>query len=60
MNLFGIPLNVLVVSVFLSINRLGIVVVLAVSTGALGVATLCMLQLLKKIGKKTEPIEYNI
>ena len=34
MNLFGIPLNFLVVSVFLSINKLGRVGALAVSTGA--------------------------
>jgi hypothetical protein len=61
MNLFSIPLNVLVVSVFLSMNKLGIVGVLAVSTGALGVATPhSMLQLLKTIEKKTEPIEYKI
>uniref|UniRef100_A0A7S2YH79 Molybdate-anion transporter n=1 Tax=Entomoneis paludosa TaxID=265537 RepID=A0A7S2YH79_9STRA len=52
MNLFGIPLNVLVVSVFLSINKLGLAGALGVSTGALGVATLCMLQLLKSIGKE--------
>mmetsp|Transcript_15813 Transcript_15813/g.20644 ORF Transcript_15813/g.20644 Transcript_15813/m.20644 type:complete len:556 (-) Transcript_15813:36-1703(-) len=62
MNLFGVPLNVLVVSVFLSINKLGIVGALAVSTGALGVAALCMLQLLKTTqeGKKDGSIEYNI
>jgi MFS family permease len=45
MNLFGIPLNVLVVSVFLSIKRLGVGGALSVSTGALGLATLSMLKL---------------
>jgi MFS transporter, MFS domain-containing protein family, molybdate-anion transporter len=42
MNLFGIPLNVLVVSVYLSIKRLGVSGALTVSSGALGIATLCM------------------
>jgi len=45
MNLFGIPLNVLVVSVFLSIKRLGVGGALSISTGALGLATLSMLKL---------------
>ena len=39
MNLFGVPLNLIVVSVFLSINRLGIDGALAVASGALGIAT---------------------
>merc|ERR1719263_665253 len=39
MNLFGIPLNVLVISVFLSIKRLGVSGALRVATGALGLAT---------------------
>ena len=52
MNIFGIPLNVLVVSVFLSINKLGIAGALAVSSGALGLATTCMLRLLNTIGKE--------
>ena len=42
MNLFGIPLNVLVVSVFLSIHRLGVGGALTVSSAALGLATVCM------------------
>jgi len=42
MNLFGIPLNVLVVSVFLSINKLGLKGALSISSLALGLATLCM------------------
>eukprot|EP00908_Phaeocystis_cordata_P019542 Transcript_31077.p1 GENE.Transcript_31077~~Transcript_31077.p1 ORF type:complete len:542 (+),score=221.47 Transcript_31077:48-1673(+) len=41
MNLFGIPLNVLVISVFLSIKRLGVSGALRVATGALGLATAC-------------------
>ena len=39
MNLFGIPLNLLVISVFLSIKRLGVSGALRVATGALGLAT---------------------
>lgn len=45
MNLFGIPLNVLVVSVFLSIQRLGVSGALTVSALALGVASTCMFTL---------------
>jgi hypothetical protein len=45
MNLFGIPLNALVVSVFLSIKRLGVSGALSVSTGALALATLSMMKL---------------
>ena len=45
MNLFGIPLNVLVVSVFLSIKKLGVSGALSVSTGALALATLSMFKL---------------
>lgn len=45
MNLFGIPLNLLVVSVFLSTNKLGLKGALSVSSAALGVAALCMLKL---------------
>jgi MFS transporter, MFS domain-containing protein family, molybdate-anion transporter len=49
MNLFGIPLNVLVVTVFLSISKLGTSGALAVSTAALGVASGCMLALNRRI-----------
>lgn len=42
MNLFGIPLNVLVVSVFLSIKRLGVSGALSISTGALFTASASM------------------
>jgi MFS transporter, MFS domain-containing protein family, molybdate-anion transporter len=45
MNLFGIPLNVLVVGVFLSISKLGMSGALKVSAGALALATLCMVRL---------------
>lgn len=45
MNLFGIPLNVLVVSVFLSISKLGLNGALGISSGALALATLCMVKL---------------
>lgn len=45
MNLFGIPLNVLVVSVFLSIKKLGVSGALGVSSGALGLATMAMIKL---------------
>ena len=45
MNLFGIPLNALVVSVFLSIKRLGVSGALSISTGALALASLSMLKL---------------
>ena len=45
MNLFGIPLNVMVVTVFLSIEKLGVQGALGVSTAALAVATACGLKL---------------
>ena len=45
MNLFGIPLNLIVVSVFLSIKKLGVKGALACSATSLGTATLCMLAL---------------
>jgi MFS family permease len=54
MNLFGIPLNVLVVSVFLSISRIGLKGALGISSGALGLATLCMLKLNTMVNKKEE------
>lgn len=49
MNLFGIPLNVLVVSVFLSIHKLGLQGALSISSGALAVATVCMFQLRRRV-----------
>jgi len=54
MNLFGIPLNVLVVGVFLSISKLGLKGALGISSGALGLATLCMYRLNSVMGKKAE------
>ena len=54
MNLFGIPLNVLVVSVFLSISKLGLTGALSVSSAALGVATLCMVGLTRLSGQSKE------
>jgi MFS transporter, MFS domain-containing protein family, molybdate-anion transporter len=52
MNLFGIPLNALVVSVFLSIHKLGKVGALSISSGALGIATICMFNLNRMIQRK--------
>ena len=52
MNLFGIPLNLLVVSVFLSTKRLGLNGALTVSSSALGVATLCMFKLRSMVAKE--------
>jgi len=42
MNLFGIPLNILVVTVFLSMKFLGVTGALGISTTALGLSALCM------------------
>ena len=53
MNLFGIPLNVMVVTVFLSIERLGVQGALGVSTTALAVAAACGYKL-KRLVKESE------
>ena len=53
MNLFGIPLNAMVVTVFLSIEKLGVQGALGVSTTALALATACGLKL-KGLVKKEE------
>lgn len=53
MNLFGIPLNALVVTVFLINEKLGVSGALSVSTGALGLASLCMIKLRSMIKKET-------
>eukprot|EP00580_Thalassiosira_gravida_P009654 CAMPEP_0201635480 /NCGR_PEP_ID=MMETSP0493-20130528/7999_1 /ASSEMBLY_ACC=CAM_ASM_000838 /TAXON_ID=420259 /ORGANISM="Thalassiosira gravida, Strain GMp14c1" /LENGTH=610 /DNA_ID=CAMNT_0048107453 /DNA_START=126 /DNA_END=1958 /DNA_ORIENTATION=+ len=45
MSIYGVPLNVLVVSVFLYIGRLGVTGAFAVATVALVTAVLCMLAL---------------
>jgi len=42
MNLFGLPLNLIVVSVFLSIKFLGVSGALAIATTALAIATACI------------------
>lgn len=54
MNLFGIPLNVLVVGVFLSISKLGLSGALGISSAALGTATLCMLTLTRLLRKEDD------
>lgn len=54
MNLFGIPLNVMVVTVFLGIEKLGVQGALGISTTALAVATLCGLKLKGLIKKESE------
>merc|ERR1712224_807850 len=51
MNLFGIPLNALVVSVFLSIKQLGVGGALSIATGALSIATASMSMLLQSSQK---------
>jgi Na+-driven multidrug efflux pump len=55
MNLFGIPLNVLVVSVFMFVKYLGINGALGISSSALALATLCMVKLNGAISKEAEP-----
>lgn len=54
MNLFGIPLNVLVVGVFLSISKLGLSGALGISSGALALATFCMVKLNMTLGAKAK------
>jgi len=54
MNLFGIPLNAMVVTVFLSIEKLGVQGALGVSTTALALATACGLKLKGMIKKENE------
>ena len=54
MTLFGIPLNAMVVTVFLSIERLGVQGALGVSTTALALATICGLKLKGVIKKENE------
>ena len=55
MNLFGIPLNVLVVSVFMFVKYLGVNGALGISSCALALATLCMTRLNRIIAKEAEP-----
>lgn len=47
-NLFGIPLNLIVITVFLLIGKLGVSGALFCSSSALGLATLCMSMLERK------------
>jgi len=54
MNLFGIPLNVLVVSVFMFVKYLGVNGALGISSCALALATLCMVKLNGYIAKDSE------
>lgn len=55
MNLFGIPLNVLVVSVFMFVKYLGVNGALGISSCALALATLCMVKLNGIIAKEASP-----
>jgi len=57
MNLFGIPLNAMVVTVFLSIEKLGVQGALGVSTTALMVATGCGLKLRSLVNKEKKEAE---
>ena len=58
MNLFGIPLNAMVVTVFLSIEKLGVQGALSVSTTALAVAAACGFKLKSLVnGEKKEASE---
>jgi len=54
MNLFGIPLNAMVVTVFLSIERLGVRGALGVSTAALTAAAACGMKLRALVDKEDE------
>lgn len=55
MNLFGIPLNVLVVSVFMFVKYLGVNGALGISSSALALATLCMVRLNRILAKEAAP-----
>jgi len=55
MNLFGIPLNVLVVSVFMFVKYLGVNGALGISSAALALATLCMVKLNGTLSKEAKP-----
>jgi len=60
MNIFGIPLNAMVVGVFLSIKRLGVHGALLCSTTALTLATLSMFTLSRIVGDQKGDKEHNI
>jgi hypothetical protein len=53
MNLFGIPLNLIVVSVFLSIRQLGVQGALKFAAGALAIACACMTALATMMRKSS-------
>ena len=59
MTLYGVPLNILVVSVFLSIHKIGTVGAMSIAALELLVATICMIRLrhlhnndMKKLAKR--------
>ncbi|KAH8058604.1 molybdate ion transmembrane transporter [Aureococcus anophagefferens] len=56
MNLFGIPLNAIVVGCFLSIKKLGVSGALSVATAALGLATLAAAELARMTKPKAEAV----
>lgn len=56
MNLFGIPLNVLVVGVFLSIKQLGLKGALGISSASLSLAAICMLKLRSMVNKSDDKV----
>ena len=53
MNLYGVPLNLIVVAVFLSIGKLGVQGALTCSASALGLAAIAQLTLRVLVSKKT-------
>ena len=57
MNLFGIPLNALVVGCFLSIKKLGVTGALSVAAGALALAAGAALDLARLTGKEAKAAE---
>jgi hypothetical protein len=48
MNIFGLPLNIIVVGVFLSIKYLGVTGALSCATGALALASACAVALARE------------
>lgn len=55
-NIYGIPLNLLVVSVFLSIKSLGVQGALGCATAALAVSSACMNLLNAGVGSKEKKV----
>jgi len=60
MNIFGIPLNALVVGVFLSIKKLGVQGALLCSTAALTLATISMYTLSNLVGQQNKQQNSNL